>query len=365
MLTMKTATIMESPSPIKSGLVDKRKQGLLTLDTILKDALRLSNGKIRPRPSICLFGQLSWKRKVRINPLLTDIVRFITIHHYLTYPELYKRYSYVNRRSLRRYLNELQRLRWIRRFAKAYHVNPFFLYLLENYKQSFWLMEYATFKIDFFEIFNTPLKSALLHKVKAVEMKPYHVRRGYFNPIFKGVVVINLILEDGRKTFSFLPYNVHAQSKIVGRRQNKPIIDACGIQHICLPLSWSIFDVNKTSFYGSNQKRSHHKGKGNKPLEFVHFDNSLTIMHQPKGLVYMLWEKEMHKMEEDSLKWWNGKGKEYVELCSFDTLKRLFEVRLLDGKRGPDIFHAMGLTHKKLSKQKPRTVVALLPEDVI
>jgi hypothetical protein len=354
---MKTATVMPSPSPTKSGtfqamvrLVGKRKHGLLTLETIRKDAVRLSDGKIRPRPSMCLFGQLSWKRKVRINPLLTDIVLFIASHEWVTYPELYNRYSYANRRSLRRYLNELQRLRWIRRFAKAYHLNPFFLYLLENSKQLFWLIEYATFKIDFFEISNIPLKSALLHKIKTVEITSYPVRRAYFNPIFKGLVEINLILEDGRKTFTFLPYNVHAQSKIVGRQRNKPVVNACGIDHICLPLSWSIFDVKKPSYYSPNRKRSHHKGNPNKPLEYIHFDNSLTIMHQPKGLLYMQRQKDMHRMETDSLKWWNGKGKEYVEFCSFDTLKRLFKVRFVKGKRGPDIFQTMGSTYRKLSR---------------
>jgi hypothetical protein len=346
---MKTTTITESPSPSKSGLVGKQKHGLLTLDTILKDALRLSEGKIRPRPCICLFGQLSCKRKVRINPLLTDIVRFIMIHHYVTYPELYKRYSYVNRRSLRRYLNELQRLRWIRRFAKDYHVNPFFLYLLENYKQFFWLMEYATFKIDFFEIFNMPLKSALPDKVKTVDIKPYPVCRGDFNPIFKGVVLINLVLEDGRKTFTFLPYNLHAQPKIVGRQKKKPVINAHGIHHICLPLSWSIFDIEKPSYYGSKRKRSHHKRTLNKPLKYIHFDNSISIMHQPKRSTHMLWEKEIHKMEKDSLKWWNDKGKEYVEFCSFDTLDGLFKTRFVAGKRRSDLFNAMGLIHKPLS----------------
>lgn len=351
-------TITESPSPRKRGLVGKRKHGLLTLDTILKDALRPFNGKMRPRPCICLFGQLSCKRKVRKNPLLTDIVRFVTIHHYVTYPELYKRYSYVNRRTLRRYLNELQRLRWIRRFAKAYHTNPFFLNLLDHDKQFWWLMEYARFKIDFFEIFNIPLKSALEHKIRAIEIGHYKIRMGYFNPIFDGVVCIKLETEAGRQLQTTLPYNVHAQSKIVGRQRNKPVVNACGIQHICLPLSWSIFDIVKPSYYGSNRKRSHHLGTPNKPFEYIHFDNSISIMHQPKGSTYMLWEKEIHKMEKDSLKWWNGKGKEYVEFCSFDTLQRLFEVRFLDGKRSPDIFHAMGLTHKKLSKQEPRTLVA-------
>lgn len=344
-------TITESPSPRKSGLVGKRKHGLLTLETIRKDALRLDNGKIRPRPCVCLFGQLSWKRKVRINQVLTDIVFFITTRHFVGYPELYKRYSYVNRRSLRRYLNELQRLRWIRRFAKAYHINPFFLNLLDYYPQLWLLMVYATFKIDFFEIFDMPLKSALSHKIKTVEIEHYPVREGYFNPIFKGVVVINLVLEDGRKTFTLLPYNVHAQSKIVGRQGNKPVVNACGIQHICLPLSWSIFDIEKPSYYGSNRKRSHHLGTLNKPLEYIHFDNSLSIMHHPKGLTYMLWEKEIHKMEKDSLIWWNGKGKEYVEFCSFDTLKRLFETRFVKGKRGLDLFHAVGLSRKPLFRR--------------
>lgn len=345
---MKTTAILESPSPIESGLGGKRKPHLLTLETMRRDAFRLDNGKTRPRPSICLFGKLSWKR--RPNQVLTDIVLFTKIHHYVTYPELYKRYSYVKRRTLRLYLNELQRLRWIRRFAKAYHINPFLLEILDHFPHLWLLMMYATFKIDFFEIFNIPLKSALSQKIKTIKMKHYPVKEGPFTPIFKGVVVINLVLEDGRKTFTILPYNIHAQSKIVGRQRNKPVVNECGIPHICLPLSWSIFDVKKPSYYGPKRKRSHHKGNRNKPLEYIHFDNSLTIMHQPKGLTYMMRELEMHKMEEDSLKWWNGKGKEYVEFSSFNTLKRLFRVRFVKGKRDSDIFQAMGLTCRKLSK---------------
>ena len=62
----------------------------------------------------------------------------------------------------------------------------------------------------------------------------------------------------------------------------------------------------------------------------------------------MLWEMKMHKMERDSLKWWNGEGKEYVEFYSFDTLQRLFEVRFVEGKRKLDLFRTMGLTHKPL-----------------
>ena len=337
---MKTATITESPSPSKSGLVGKRKHGLLTLDTILKDALRLSNGKIRPRPCVCLFGQLSCKRKVRINPLLTDIVRFITIHQYVTYPELYKRYSYVNRRTLRRYLNELQRLRWIRRFAKAYHINPFFLNLLDHDKQFWWLMEYTPFKIDFFEIFNIPLKSALEHKIRAIEISHYKIRKGYFNPIFDGVVCIKLEMEVGQQVQTILPYNLHGQHAY-GKNY---------IPHYCIPLSWSLFDIEKASYYGSTCKRSHHARAFNKPAEFIHFDDSISIMFQPKGLTYMLWEKEMHKMEKDSLKWWNGKGKEYVEFCSFDTLQRLFETRFVEGKGRLDLFRRLGLTYRKLSK---------------
>jgi hypothetical protein len=72
-------------------------------------------------------------------------------------------------------------------------------------------------------------------------------------------------------------------------------------------------------------------------------------MHQPKRSTHMLWEKEIHKMEKDSLKWWNGKGKEYVEFSSFDTLGELLEARFVKGRRRSDLFNALGLIHKPLS----------------
>ena len=75
-------------------------------------------------------------------------------------------------------------------------------------------------------------------------------------------------------------------------------------------------------------------------------------MFQPKnltkGLFYLPWQKEMHRMEKDSLKWWNGKGKEYTEFSCFDTLERLFEVRFVERKKGPELFDTLGLTKKNL-----------------
>ena len=340
---MKT-TIGKSPSPNRRHSAHKRSHGLLTLDTILRDAQRLCNGKIRPRPCICLFGQLLWKRKIRINPLLSDIVRFIAIHNYVTYPELYNRYSYVNRRSLRRYLNELQRLRWIRRFAKDYHLNPFFLKLIELDFKYILLKEYAAFKFDFFEIFNMPLRSALFHRVKTVKIESHEVKKGYFNPIFKGIVVITLELKNGQKTVILLPYNLHGQHAYG---------ETC-LLHYCLPLSWSLFNIETASYYGSIRKRKHHKGAINKQVEFIHFDNSISIMFQPKdlpnGLFYLPCEKEMHKMEKDSLKWWNGKGKEYTEFSNFGTLERLFDFRFVKGKKGLNLFNALGLKRKNLHR---------------
>jgi hypothetical protein len=183
------------------------------------------------------------------------------------------------------------------------------------------------------------LKSALEHKIRAIEISHYKIKRGDFNPIFDGVVCIKLEMEAGQQVQTILPYNLHGQHAY-GKNY---------IPHYCIPLSWSLFDIEKASYYGSTRKRIHHVRAFNKPAEFIHFDNSISIMFQPKGLTYMLWEKEIHKMEKDSLKWWNG-SKEYVEFCSFDTLQRLFEARFLNGKRGHDIFHALGLTRKKLSK---------------
>jgi hypothetical protein len=46
------------------------------------------------------------------------------------------------------------------------------------------------------------------------------------------------------------------------------------------------------------------------------------------------------------------KEKNMLNFAVSHTQKRLFEIRFVKGKRGPDIFHAMGLTRRKLSKQK-------------
>jgi hypothetical protein len=76
--------------------------------------------------------------------------------------------------------------------------------------------------------------------------------------------------------------------------------------------------------------------------------------------IFVAWFK--HPFEKAIKKW---DDYEYVEVCQFETLQQLFHVRFVEGKRRLDLFKGLGLTHKKLSKQKPRTVLPLLLEDVI
>jgi hypothetical protein len=136
----------------------------------LNYALKLSKGEIEPTLVLYRFGELlNGKNKtktVRINPLLSAIVHYIYSSHWRNNYELYQRFNDIKPRTLRGYLKQLQELKWIRRHGMDYHINPFLLELIEKEPQFMLLLEFATLKLDLFDIKNLPLLSILGQKVK-------------------------------------------------------------------------------------------------------------------------------------------------------------------------------------------------------
>jgi hypothetical protein len=338
---MKTTTIMESPSPSKRGLVGKRKHGLLALNTILEDGFRLFEGKLDPK-SLCVeLASYRTKKKIRINPMFAEILRFIAPSRWRKHFELYNHFTDVNPRTLRYYLKQLRTLKWIMKVGYDYQLNPFLEYLLDLDSWFWAVIEYATFKIDLFDLFNLPLMDMARAEPKAKKVTvTFHERNlKPLKPIFRGTVRISLQMEDGQKCETILPVNLHGQP-IYGHKEF--------LEHYCVPLKWQLFDVKRPSYFGSNYKRRHHRGASNKQAEFLHFDKSIGIIYMKDYMSYRWWKKPY----ERSLRIWNGQGNEYLEFCRFETLQRLFEVRFVEGKRRLDLFNALGLAHKPLSRAR-------------
>jgi hypothetical protein len=86
-----------------------------------------------------------------------------------------------------------------------------------------------------------------------------------------------------------------------------------------------------------------------RPLIFLHFDNSISLLYAENLQVYWMFNKPYEK----AVKKWNGY--EYLEFCEFKTVQKLFEVGFIQGKRGSKLFRSLGLTHKKLSTRHPKT----------
>ena len=140
-----------------------------------------------------------------------------------------------------------------------------------------------------------------------------------------------------------MPDNLHGQP-IYGKKEY--------LDHHCIPLRWRLFDIQKASYYGTNHKRSHHKGAKNKPNEFIHFDNSISLLFQPKGRFYYPWQKEFFERRKTSIKYWQDY--EYLEVNDIDALKRLFIKRFVKGKRRLNLFKSLRMEYKSISGRPKR-----------
>lgn len=336
----------KSPSPKNTICHNSKKfncKDILTSTDLLNTAIKLVEGEIEPTLVYKQFGTVlhGKKQKTWINPLYGVILTYIYLGFWRYYYELYEYFSHIKPRTLRKYLKNLQELKWLRRHGRGYHLNPFLYKMIKKDKRFMLLLEYAPLKIDFFDILNLPLINASKRKVKVtrVEVDYFEVKYDkYFREIFRGVVCIDLHFKDEQKADTILPVNLHGQP-IYGKKEY--------LEHCCIPLKWRLFDIQKASYYGTNHKRSHHKGAKNKSNEFIHFDNSISLLFQPKGRFYYPWQKEFFERRKTSIKYWQNY--EYLEVNDIAVLKRLFVKRFVNGKRRLNLFKALGMEHKQIS----------------
>jgi hypothetical protein len=282
------------------------------------------------------------KKKIRINPLLPVILRFIESQAFIW--EIKSYFNFVNQRSLRRYIKILVDKKWLVRAGNGYEINPLLSYLIFRIDPQYaYILDYSTFKIDLFDLLNYPLMKLLEHKARKIRVDFFERNDKYLKPIFAGVVEIKAELENGREVQTILPLNLHAQSQIVGRTKvsKKPIVKPKGIKHYCIPLRWRLFDVQKCEYW-SRKRRISRWDKNLKPLIFLHFDNSISLLYAENLQVYWMFKKPYEK----AVKKWNGY--EYLEFCEFETIQQLFHARFVQGKRRLDLFKSLGLTHKKM-----------------
>jgi len=300
------------------------------------------------------------RKRIRINPLLPAILRFIEKQAFIWEIKLY--FNFVKKRSLRRYIKILVDTKWLVRAGNTYEINPLLNYLIFRIgPQYVYLLDYSAFKIDLFDLLNYPLTKLLQHRAKKISVEFYERSDKYLRPIFSGVVEIKAELEDGNEVQTILPLNLHAQAQIVGRTRilRKPIVKRKGIKHYCIPIRWRLFDVKKSEYW-SRKRRTTRWDKNLKPLIFLHFDNSISLLYAEKLQVYWMFKKPYEK----AIKKWNGY--EYPEFCEFETVQRLFQSRFVDDKRGPDLFNSLGLTHRNtrrpnLKRKLIRKVVPIPP----
>jgi len=240
--------------------------------------------------------------------------------------------------------------KWLIRVGNSYNINPLLAYLIfRGDPQYVGLIEYSAIKVDLFDLLNYPLTKLLEQKAKKITIRFSERNDKYLKPVFAGVVEIEAELSDGNKVQTILPLNLHAQSQIVGRTRilKKPIVNPKGIKHYCIPLRWRLFDVKKCEYW-SRKRRTSRWEKNLRPLIFLHFDNSISLLYAENLQVYWMFKKPFEK----AVKKWNGY--EYLEFCEFETVKRLFHSRFVKGKRRLDLFKGLGLTYKSLRPRMPK-----------
>lgn len=375
----KTTPILESPSPKNNAQITgdtsencTEKIGfeqILTLTDIVKAAFNLAEGKYSSEPLLCQFGKLAngktKSQKILIEPAYKQILEYIPSKIFNLKPkwmiedpdhitprwkshfEIQKEFSNINKRTLRGYLKDLQELKWLRRHGRDYHLNPFLYELFNTDMQLILLLEFAPLKLDLFDLLNLPLLNAVDQKVTSVEAHYYPSSEKYFRELFAGIIIITLTLEDGREVETALPVNLHRQ-----------YAKGSDIPHYCIPLNPELFDMEIGPYYSTDYVRSHHKGAVNQKNQSIHADMSITISYLPKDTLYTLGQKRFFEKKVTSIKHWQNRP--YIELDNIDNLKQLLTERFVNGKKGDELFAALGMTKKpeggrpEGSKNKPK-----------
>jgi hypothetical protein len=209
------------------------------------------------------------------------------------------------------------------------------------------LLYYAQLKIDFFDLLNMPLVSALKSNQKITKSTVKFIEFGlhqeqWIKALLEGYCWIQLEAEKGDIYQTYLPVNLHAGSKIKwftasdGSKVRES--NDLGFPHHTIPLSWALFDIIEGRDY-SKKGRLSRWDKNVGECEYIHFDTSFKILHYQDQARYLAFNKPF----QYALEKWNGKPNEWVEFSTIDLLLRLINYRFVEGKRRTELFQALNL----------------------
>ena len=294
--------------------------------------------------------------------VLPEIVGYTTFRHGLSFGELELHFKdRVSKRQLKRAVQLLVNLKWLIRTGKndlaVYYPNPFLSALFDQNPQWLNLAEYARLKVDFFDLLNIPLINAMRSNQRIVktEVTFHKYKLGshglWIRAFFEGFVNITLHSENGRVYQTLLPVNLHASPKLEWKNRKKGQ-NPYGFPHHTIPLKWLLFDVLEGRQYTKARRTSRwQKQTDLKELEYIHFDNSIKILHYVDTQQYLAFRKPF----QYALKKWNTKSCEYVEVSSFAVLERLFYYRFVENKRRKELFEGLGLKFKPIGGRPKKT----------
>lgn len=267
----------------------------------------------------------------------------------------------LTEQQLERYMQLLVNLRWVIRRGKndfaSYYVNPFLSVLYEDLgRQALGLTFFTQLKLDFFDVLNMPLVSALKsrQKIKNSKVEFYKFGLGshsqWVKAIFEGYVNIELIADNGDIYQTYLPSNFHACPKLQWENKQKKL-NSYGFPHHTIPLSWKLFDIIEGRTY-SKKAREKRRSKEVGECEYIHFDTSFKILHY-SDLMRRLSFTYAFKY---ALEKWNKGANQYVEVSSFNLLEKLFYYRFVENKRRTELFDVLNLKYKPISgrPKKPK-----------
>ncbi len=280
----------------------------------------------------------------------------VLVHEWQYYYELRIKFPTLSARQLQRNLQALVKDKWLVRWGRGnyttYYPNPFLLALYNRNKQCAFLCEYSRLKVDFFDLLNIPLISAINQNITSAKVKfnSYVSQDAWVKAFFEGQITIKLQTDVGIFE-TILPVNLHAANKLNGSRivgkdkktkKNiiKTVTNPFGFPHHTIPLAWCLFGILESSEYQNGNT-------------YIHFDNSFKILKYESAKNawgnwnYLNFKKPFEKLLENV---WSTKGCQYVEVSDFDLLQRLFTERFVNQKRRKDLFDILGIYCAKTKK---------------
>lgn len=313
-------------SPFLLSNIDNNKQFYMD-KTIFREYCGMSgNGKIRER--------------IRINEKFHFLLFFIQSYRFRWSFEIYEYFHKefgTSERTVRSWLKELRQLGWIIKCRSVYRVNPMLEYILDKHEM-YSILEYAKYKIPFFNLLAYPLK--IIAEGEISEFKIRYVKRNQrpLKPIFRGFLLISATLKDETKIQTVLPVNYHWGGWLKQGDKKRKIIP-----HYTVIVPWENFDIKEATFLSGNYDYTEHQ------TQVIHFDNSIKLCYIPDYGSYLWWKYPFEKAVDE----WNGKY-EFIESNSTNMIEKLFMLRFKHGLRRKELFKELGLKVKDFKRKKKR-----------